>query len=318
VTPPQRSLDIIIVNWNAGLLLRRCLAALSGACDASFALRRVVVVDNASTDGSLDGLETLPIQLTVIRNTSNRGFGAACNQGARGSTADFLLFLNPDVYVTSTSIRAPIEYLTGRNDAGVASIQLRDSRGVVSRSCARIPTPRLIAARILGLDVLFPRYVTSLFMSEWDHLSTREVPHVIGAFYMIRRTLFEDLGGFDERYFVYLEDLDLSTRVHERGFKIVFIADTHAEHTGGGTSDSVKPLRIAYSLHSRILYGRKHFRRISASALTFGTLVVEPVARLIRALARRRAGEMLDTVTGFVHLWRRVLRDLLQPAEGSG
>jgi GT2 family glycosyltransferase len=309
--PQQRSLDIIIVNWNAGPLLRRCLAALPAACDASFALRRVVVVDNASTDGSLQGLETLPIPLTVIRNPSNRGFGAACNQGAQGSTADVLLFLNPDVYVAPTSIRVPLEYLTDRNDVGVASIQLRDSLGVVSRSCARLPTPRLFAARIFGLDVLFPRYVASLFMSDWDHLSTREVPHVIGAFYMVRRTLFQELGGFDERYFVYLEDLDLSTRVHARGFKIVFLADTHAEHTGGATSDSVKPLRIAYSLHSRILYGRKHFPGTSASLLTFGTLMVEPVPRLVRALARRRGSEVRETVAGFVHLWRRVLRDRL-------
>ena len=102
MTPP--SLDVIIVNWNAGPLLRRCLTALTEARSPSFTLARVVVVDNASSDGSLDGLSDLSLPLQIVRNASNRGFGAACNQGAAGSTSDFLLFLNPDVYVTVNAL----------------------------------------------------------------------------------------------------------------------------------------------------------------------------------------------------------------------
>lgn len=308
MTVQRPSLDIVTVNWNAGEQLERCLASLAAACDGSFTLQRVVVVDNASTDGSLERLAGLSIPLTVIRNDTNRGFGAACNQGAEGSAADFLLFLNPDVYVTPESLRVPLAHLAIRADVGVASIQLRDGRGVVSRSCARLPTPGLFAARMLGLDVLLPRRVPSLFLSEWDHLTTREVPHVIGAFYLIRRALFAELNGFDERFFVYLEDLDLSARVHERGLLVLYLADAHAEHTGGGTSDKVKPLRIAYSLHSRIRYGWKHFGCLSAAALTIGTLTIEPIPRLARALVMRRWREVLDTVLGFAHLWHLALR----------
>lgn len=308
MTVRRPSLDIVTVNWNAGEQLERCLASLPAACDGSFTLQRVVVVDNASTDRSLEPLAGLSLPLTVIRNDTNRGFGAACNQGAEGSAADFLLFLNPDVYVTPESLRVPLANLASRADVGVASIQLRDGRGVVSRSCARLPTPGLFAARMLGLDVLLPQWVPSLFLSEWDHLTTREVPHVIGAFYLIRRALFAELNGFDERFFVYLEDLDLSARVHERGLLVLYLADVHAEHTGGGTSDKVKPLRIAYSLHSRIRYGWKHFGWLSAAALTVGTLVIEPIPRLARALVMRRWREVLDTAQGFAHLWRLALR----------
>jgi N-acetylglucosaminyl-diphospho-decaprenol L-rhamnosyltransferase len=309
------SLDIIIVNWNAGELLRRCLAALPAAVDDTFSLNRVVVVDNASTDGSADGLEGLPIPLTILRNGTNRGFGAACNQGSAGSTADCLLFLNPDVYVRRDSLAAPMAFLAdpAHADVGVVGIQLRDGRGVVSRSSARVPTPATIGARILGLDVLFPGRLPPLFLTEWDHESTRDLDHVIGAFYLVRTPLFRRLGGFDERFFVYLEDLDLSVRIRRLGWRIVFLGDVHAEHTGGGTSDAIKARRIAYSLHSRIQYGFKHFGWVSATVLAFGTLAVEPVPRLVRALARGSLREVRDTCAGVALLWGRVFAGLAGP-----
>ena len=308
MTPPP-SIDIVIVNWNAGPLLRRCLTALIGALDRGFTLARVVVVDNASSDGSAEGLEDLPLPLTIARNSTNRGFGAACNQGAAGSTADYLLFLNPDVYLKRDSLSAPVAFLgePAHRDVGVVGIQLRDATGAVTRSSARVPTAATIGARILGLDVLFPRWVPSLFLAEWNHESTRELQHVIGAFYLIRTTLFRQLQGFDERFFVYLEDLDLSVRATGQGWRIYYLADVHAEHTGGGTSDAIKALRIAYSLHSRIRYGYKHFGIVAGTLLAFGTLVIEPVPRLARALARRSPAEFRDTCLGFGLLWGRVL-----------
>jgi len=303
------TLDVIIVNWNAGPLLRRCLEALATARQPSFVLQRIVVVDNASSDGSITGLGDLPLPLHVLSNTVNRGFGAACNQGAAGSTADYLLFLNPDAYVNGESLSVPLAFLDAPEHRGVAvvGIQLRDHAGRVSRSSARMPTAGVIAARIVGLDVLFPTRVPSLFLNDWDHGSTRELEHVIGACYFIRRSIFEALHGFDERFFVYLEDLDLSKRVADAGGRIVYLASAFAEHTGGGTSDAVKAQRIAYSLHSRIQFGYKHFGWVAATALAAGTLFVEPVPRLARALARRSGSELRDTCVGFLILWRRVL-----------
>ena len=305
--PP--SLDIVIVNWNAGDLLRRCLAALPAALDPSFTLARVVVVDNASTDGSLTGLDTLPLPLTIVRNATNRGFGAACNQGAAAGRADYLLFLNPDVYVGSRALSVPLRFLEdpAHAEIGVAGIQLRDAGGHVARSCTRQPTPAMFWARIVGLDSIAPSLVPSWFMTDWDHASTREVDHVIGAFYVIRRRLFDELRGFDERFFVYLEDLDLSVRARASGSRVVFLADTHAEHTGGGTSDQVKASRIAYSLHSRIRYGFKHFGPAMATLLAAGTLVIEPFPRLARAIARGSVSEARDTCVGFARLWRRLV-----------
>jgi N-acetylglucosaminyl-diphospho-decaprenol L-rhamnosyltransferase len=303
------TLDVIIVNWNAGALLRRCLEALSRARQESFRLERVIVVDNASTDGSATGLGDVDLPLTILTNDVNRGFAAACNRGAAASAADYLLFLNPDAYVNAESLSVPVAYLDAaeHQDIAVVGIQMRDHSGRISQSSARMPTAAIIAARIVGLDVLFPARVPSLFLTEWDHATTRQLDHVIGACYFIRRRVFESLNGFDERFFVYFEDLDLSKRVADGGGRIVYLASVFAEHTGGGTSDAIKARRLAYSLHSRIQFGYKHFGWAAATALAAGTLLIEPLPRLVRAVVRRSATEVRDTCLGFMYLWQRVL-----------
>ena len=137
---------------------------------------------------------------------------------------------------------------------------------------------------------------------------SRPVDHVIGAFYLIRRPLFEQLGGFDERFFVYLEDLDLSARVHRAGHGIAYLAEAVGLHHGGGTSEQVKPQRLAYALESRIVYAFKHFTTISALAVAIVTLGIEPFPRLLRAIRRRSLTDARETGRGFMLLWRRVLR----------
>jgi N-acetylglucosaminyl-diphospho-decaprenol L-rhamnosyltransferase len=304
------SLHIVIVNWNAGVQLRACLDSMRAALDDRFRLARVTVVDNASSDGSLETLADLDLPLGIIRNTANRGFGAACNQGARDAVSDYLLFLNPDTRLTPDALAAPIRFLEQpeHRQVAVASIQLVDDAGVVSRTCTRFPTPAMFTTNMLGLDRLWPDVFPSHFMSTWDHGDTRSVPHVIGAFYLVRRSVFESVEGFDERYFVYLEDLDLSRRIHQAGWDIRYLADVRAYHRGGGTSEQVKAARLAYALHSRMRYGFKHFGPVPAAMLAGGTLLVEPLVRSAHALARRRPQDVAEVYAAFRLLWRAVLR----------
>lgn len=303
------TLDIVIVNWNAGAMLRRTLTSIPPACDGSFALERVVVVDNASSDDSLDGLEALPLPLAILRNGVNRGFGAASNQGAAGSTADYVLFLNPDTCLRPDSLSTPLRFMTdpAHADVGIVGIQMRDEHGHISRSSARAPALWPYVAKAIGLDAILPGRVPTPALTDWDHAETRELAHVIGAFYLVRRGLFERLRGFDERFFVYLEDVDFSVRVRQAGWRIYYLADAYAEHKGGGTSEAVKAARIALSLHSRIQFGFKHFGAAKGLVLAFVTLVVEPIPRLARALGRGSATEAVDTCRAFVQLWGRVL-----------
>jgi GT2 family glycosyltransferase len=298
-------LDIVLVNWNAGAHLRECLASVAVASREGLSLERVVVVDNASTDGSADGLDASGLPLTLLRNDRNRGFGAACNQGACGSGADYLLFLNPDTRIARDALSLPVAFLEehAHRAVGICGVRLVHEDGTVHRSCARHPRPRHLVARALGLDRIAPGAFPGLFLSDWEHDADRAVDHVMGAFLLIRRRLFEQLSGFDERFFVYLEDLDLTLRAKEAGHATWFLAGTQAYHRGGGSSDQVRAARLYYSLYSRMLYGHKHYALPTALALDALTLLVEPVVRSAAAIARGAFGEIPETLRGYVRLW---------------
>lgn len=299
------SLDIIIVNWNAGVQLRSCLLSLENTVKNCFELNRVVIVDNASTDGSADGLEQISLPIEIIRNSENRGFAAACNQGETGSGADYVLFLNPDTRLFLESLEKAIEYMEESEhiDVGILGIQLLDDYGRVSRSCARFPSANQFLSKMLGLNRLFPSLFKNHFMIEWDHSYTRQVDQVIGAFFMIRKRVFDEMHGFDERFFVYFEEVDLSLRAIQNGWKSVYYADAQAYHKGGGTSEQIKATRLFYSLRSRILYSYKHFSRRAAIAVLLGTLFIEPFSRTILGLSKLSLTTIGETIKAYKLLW---------------
>jgi N-acetylglucosaminyl-diphospho-decaprenol L-rhamnosyltransferase len=128
----------------------------------------------------------------------------------------------------------------------------------------------------------------------------------MGAFFLIRRSLFEELDGFDEQFFVYLEDVDLSLRAHRAGWRSFYLADAKAYHKRGGTSERVKPLRLFYSFRSRILYAYKHFGPASATSLTLATLFLEPRTRSLWSLLRLAFRELSETLQAYSLLWREM------------
>ena len=239
--------------------------------------------------------------LAVVRNADNRGFGAACNQGAAGSEADFLLFLNPDTRLMPGSFAEPVRYLRAHENkrVGIVGIQLVDADGRVARNTARAPTAWSMVGNSVGFDRLAPRLFPPHFVTEWAHDQTRTVDQVMGAFFLVRRSLFEALGGFDERFFVYYEDLDFSVRARAQGWQSVYLSTAQAFHRGQGTTEVATARRTFYFCRSRILYARKHFGALGALAVTLATLALEPLARL--AAAPRSAG---DTLCAFAMLWR--------------
>lgn len=298
-------LDIIIVNWNAGDQLRACLRSVAGLADVNRLVSRVVVVDNASTDSSADDLSFPDLSLVVIRNESNRGFAAACNQGASGSRANYLLFLNPDTQLFDESLSVSVRFMEDDRNArvGICGVKLVDEEGRIVRTCARFPSIRTILGNASGLGRFFPKIFPPHFMLEWDHAMTRTVDQVMGAFFLVRRSLFEELRGFDERFFVYYEEVDFSYRAAKLGYESRFLADTQVYHKGGGTSEQVKSTRLYYSLRSRIMYGHKHFPAPVASSLAAVTLILEPVARLVERIAERDGQGIAETWGAFRRLW---------------
>jgi len=296
-------IDIVIVNWNAGTQLAQCIASIRAHGDNL--VGNCTVVDNGSTDGSTAFLDQAD-DVDLVLAGQNLGFGRACNLGATRASSPYLLFLNPDACLLPGSLVAPLAYLqaSDRTGVGIASIQLVDKAGDVQRTCAHTPTPLRLIAKSLGLTALFGQW--DLQMKTWDHAVTRPVDQVMGAFFMIRRDLFDRLGGFDERFFVYFEEVDLSRRAAQAGYGTIYLAKAQAYHKGGGVSEQVKAHRLFYSLRSRIQYAFKHFSRSAALLVSFATLVVEPLSRLALLIGARRFGEIGDLTRGYRLLWRWV------------
>ena len=294
----------IIVNWNSGELLARCLASLEPVLGARAGGCEVIVVDNDSTDASMGAVAAVAnvLPAVAIYNQSNRGFGCACNIGAQASHGRRLLFLNPDCEVRPGSIERCMAELESA-DVGVCGIALLDERGNVARSCHRFPGVANFCTRIFGLQYL-SRHWSDGSMTEWDHGRDADVDHVIGAFYAIRRDVFERLGGFDERFFVYLEDLDLSLRVREAGYRVRFVSAPASFHLGGGVSRQIKARRLFYATRSRILYAYKHFPRWQAHVHLALTLLVEPFTRCALALGQGSSGALKETCSAFALMWR--------------
>ncbi len=303
------ALDIIVVNWNSDSQLRQCLDSINQADKSTFVLQRVVVVDNASTDESAEGLNYIDLPLVLIRNSKNRGFAAGCNQGAASSSADYALFLNPDIVLFGNSLKEAITYMGGKTNStiGILGIQLVEANGFVIPTCSRFATLRGFFHHMLGFGRFFPARFSTHFMTEWDHAESRVVDQVMGAFFLVRRTLFEALRGFDDRFFVYFEDMDFAYRAKLLGWSSFYLADVKAFHKGCGTTERAKADRLAYSLHSRILYGRKHFGHVASVILAGSTLLVEPVARLLFYLQKGDRLAVKATLLGTARLWRRIL-----------
>ena len=305
----SNSIDVVIVNWNAGNQLLDCISSIQQ--NGMPFVTSTVVVDNGSSDGSDLTIKNIP-GVKVINTGKNLGFGKACNLGAKYAKSEYLLFLNPDAALYSNSLNQALAFMQDSVNAqvGICGVQLVDEFGHISRSCTRFPSAKSFFLHAMGLDRFIPKL--GHFMSEWDHSQTRQVDHVIGAFFLVRRKVFESLNGFDERFFVYLEDLDFSLRANHLGWQSVYLANIQAFHAGGGTSNQVKARRLFYLLRSRILYSFKHFSFIGACMVLLSTLFIEPMSRSILALSRRSWSTFKETWSCYAMLWQWLPRWVLK------
>ena len=264
------------------------------------------MVDNASQDGSASIDAPPDLHVVVIRNDRNLGFAAACNQGARACREPYILFLNPDTELDASSLSGPLQRLASDEAGriGIIGIALIDARGERQRNVARFPTPMGMFGQAVGLDRLAPRLVRPQFLVDWDHLDTREVDQVPGAFMLMRHRDFERLGGFDERFFLYMEDVDLVSRAHKAGLASLYVADCALRHIGGGSTQAVKDKRLFYLLRSRVLYARKHFGLWGYGLAVAASMLLEPASRLCVAAAHLDWANARAILCATNWLWR--------------
>lgn len=304
------SVDVVIVNWNSGDQLQQCIESLIAHDRAQ--VKGLIVVDNDSSDGSADFCESEP-NVRLVRTGRNLGFGAACNIGAAMGDAPFILLLNPDTRLISPVLGQVSEFLQSPagDGYGIAGVMLVDEDERVTRHCARFPTAMTFIATSLALTRALPKLFPPIHLEEFDHLESRPVDHVMGAFYMIRRPLYEKLKGFDERFFVYLEDVDLSYRAHLQGSGCHYLADQRVFHRGGGTTAGVKMQSILYALEARMTYSRKHFSTVGHWALMAVTLFADPLTRAADYLMKGSLADVRASFRAHRLLWKRLGRTQL-------
>jgi N-acetylglucosaminyl-diphospho-decaprenol L-rhamnosyltransferase len=309
--------DIVIVNWNTGRHLADCLRSIVRADRSRLRVARIVVVDNASTDRSCADLSTPGIPLTVVRNSRNRGFGAACNQGAAHGDGDLLLFLNPDTELYPDTLRAVGRFLRtpAARGAGICGGRMVDAHGHPAISCSRAPTLRVFFGKATGLDRLAPALFPPHHLRPAELTGSRPVDQVIGAFFLLRRTLFDRLGGFDERYFLYFEEADLARRARRSGFGSYYVHEARVHHIGQVSSAQLGGGRLRHSLCSRTQYAFRHWPRSHARLLVALTLTVELAARLVASALRANASDARATLAGYRGYLRWLLGARGRPGE---
>lgn len=232
------TVSAIIVNYNAGPLLRGCVDSLL-ACSLAI---EIIVVDNASHDESVDGLPDSP-HIRVIRNSTNVGFAAACNTGIGGSSAPFLVFLNPDCFFQPGAISILLAGLQSGDRVGMVGGLLVNEDGSEQGGGRRaVPTPWRSFVRAFGLHRFSDRW-PKLFYDFHLHKQPLpdepiEVEAISGACMLVKREVVEDVGLWDERYFLHCEDLDWCMRFRQKDWKILFVPDAHINHALGACSQS--------------------------------------------------------------------------------
>ena len=263
-------LSIIIVNYNVKHFLEQCLYSVQAAVAGEEV--EVIVVDNLSTDNSLNYLGPKFPWVRFIANKENVGFGKACNQGLQVSSGKYILFLNPDTVVPEDCFQKCISFFETHPDAGAIGVKMVDGSGKFLKESKRaFPSPFTSLFKLFGLARWFPRsrVFSRYHLGHLDENSDNEVDVLAGAFMMIRKEVLDKVGSFDEIFFMYGEDVDLSYRIQKAGFKNYYVAGSRIIHFKGESTrkGSMNYVRMFYKAMS--LFVRKHYGGSRAGLFNF-------------------------------------------------
>ncbi len=257
-------ITVVVISYNTAHLLDRLFATLDVA-RGSLRLQ-VIVVDNASGDGSADIVRTKYPYVELIENTVNVGFGRANNQALPRVLGRYVLLLNTDAFMSPDTLQKTVSFMDINPRCGVLGVKLVGQDGSLQPSCRYFPTPWNVFLASTGLSGFFTctRLVDDM---SWDHASVRECDWVPGCYYLVRREVIERVGLFDPRYFLYYEEVDHCRAVRQAGWSVIYYPFTQVVHIAGESAGTEGPLTdagrqiSAFQIESELLYFRKQYGR---------------------------------------------------------
>jgi len=252
-------LSVTICSWNTRDDLRVCLQSLRDV--AGEARMQVIVVDNNSEDQSAEMVAEEFPEVTLLRMPDNVGFGKGHNRAFEVATGAVLFPLNSDAIVHEGCFARVMEFLRSDPKIGIVGPKLLNPDGSLQYSARRFPTPMAALFRNTPLGKLFPKnkYTREYLMTDWAHDAPRDVDWVSGAAFAFTRELFDEIGGFDKRFFMFLEDVDLCYRAHEVGRRVVYFPEALVTHKIGSSTDKAPNRMINQFHHSMLLFYKKHY-----------------------------------------------------------
>jgi len=312
------NLSIVIVNWNTREMLRDCLASVlaGGKPDDT----EIIVVDNASADGSPEMVEADFPSVILIRNTENRGFAAANNQGFDVAKGRYVLLLNSDTLVHGCVLEDSVTYMESHPDVGAMGCRVLNTDGTVQLTCSQFPTLFNLLLLTSGLWKLpWPRFLGKYQMTHWRRDDERDVDVISGCYLMVRDSALAGTGGLDEDFFFFGEETDWCRRLADDGWKLRFAPVGEITHFGGGSVRRLNHVRDLMLSNATVRLHRKHGGVMAAGLawlILFGFNLSRAVfwsfrSALSRARPTRERRDHFLGVTGrFGEAWTEVKRDM--------
>jgi len=284
------TLSIIIVNWNVKPLLERCLSSIF--LYGKNLDYEILVVDNNSIDGSKEYLKDLLLkkqQIKVILNNKNLGFAKANNQAIKISKGELVLFLNPDTEIRGGTLQKMVDFMKKNPSCGIAGCQLRGVNGKIQSSVRSFPTLISQVLIFLKLPYLFPNLPAfkKYFLYSFDYQKEQEVDQVMGAFLLTRREVIEEVGAFDENFYIWFEEVDFCFRVKKASWKVIYTPGSQILHYGGKSFAQIASFKKQKIFNqSAIYYFKKHHPRYQSLILE----ILNPLSLFLALLADKIYG----------------------------
>lgn len=256
------TISVIIVSYNVKEFLHQCILSLKKALENYD--YEIIVVDNDSVDGSNEIVRYKFPEIILIENDSNRGFAAACNQGLDTAKGEFLLLLNPDTMIQEDTVSTMVNFFKTYSDVGAAGCKILNADGTLQLACRRsFPIPKVAIPKLIGLSKLFPknRFFGKYNLTYVDPDELIDVDAVSGSFLMFRREVWEQVGGLDEEFFMYGEDIDYCYRIKEAGWKIYYVPFTKIIHYKGESTKLASFDNFIAFYRAMDIFVKKHFSK---------------------------------------------------------